>query len=158
MEKELSRTERVSVTLLNILLILLPLSLLILFLLSLAPRRMTDTSLQYTLRFYPVREEYAGNVQVGDSVLDAVGKCVIGEVTAVERTPAMTESYDRTAGRVRRVPYPGYEAVTVTVSARAQTVQGGYRIGPYLLYRGKKMHVRLPHLTASGFCTEITKD
>ena len=158
MEKELSRTERVTLTLLNILLVILPLFLLILFLLALAPRKMTDTNLYYTLRFYPVREEYAGNVAVGDSVLDAVGKRVIGEVTAVERTPAMTESYDRTAGRVRRVPYPGYATVTVMVCARAQTAEGGYQIGPYLLYRGKKMHVRLPHLTASGFCTEITKD
>ena len=158
MEKELSRAERAMLTILNVLLIVLPLSLLLLFILALAPRKITDTTLSYTLRFYPVREEYAGGVTPGDRVLDAVGKREIGEVVAVQRTPAMTDSFDRTEGRVKRVAYPGYESVTVTVRARAKEVEGGYHIGPYLLFRGKKMHVRLPHLTASGFCTEILKD
>lgn len=157
MEKTMSRRERCALTILNILLAVLPFLLLLLFFLALAPRKITDTTLTYTLRFYPVREEYATGATVGDSVLDAVGKREIGEVTAVERAPALTESYDADAGRICRVPYPGYTALTLTVRARAKEVEGGYQIGPYLLFRGKKMHVRLPHLVASGFCTDIQK-
>ena len=153
----MSRRERRALTILNILLVVLPLLLLLSFFLALAPRKITDTTLSYTLRFYPVREEYAAGAAVGDSVLDAVGKRVIGEVVAVERSPALTESYDASAGQIRRVPYPGYTAITLTVRARARAVDGGYQIGPYLLFRGKKMHVRLPHLVASGFCTDIEK-
>ena len=150
--------ERRMLAILNVLLVLVPILLLLLFLAALRPRSSPDVALTYTLRFYPVREEYAANVRVGDAVLDAVGKRAIGEVIAVERTPAMTESYDRTQGRIRRVPYPHYTSVSVTVRARACPVEGGYQIGPFLLFRGKKMHVRLPQLAASGHCTDIQFD
>lgn len=158
METLMSLRERRALTILNILLIVLPLLLLLLFFLAMAPRKITDTTLTYTLRFYPVREEYAAGAAVGDSVLDAVGKRVIGEVVAVERTPALTESYDAGAGKLRKVPYPGYTAITLTVRARARTTEGGYQIGPFLLFRGKKMHVRLPHMVATGFCTDIQRN
>lgn len=155
MQKPLSRTERRLLVILNTLLIALPLALLLLLFLALQGRNATDTSLTYTLRFYPIRDEYAGNVQVGDAVLDAVGKREIGTVTAVESAPALTETYDRTQNALRRVPYPNYTSVTVTVRARARAVSGGYQIGGFLLYRGGKLHVRLPHLVATGICTDI---
>ena len=80
---------------------------------------------------------------------------MIGEVVAVERAPALTDTYDRTAKVMRRVPYPGHASVTVTVRTRARTVSGGYQIGAFLLFRGEKLHVRLPQLVASGVCTDI---
>lgn len=155
MQKPPSRTERRLLVILNTLLIALPLVLLLLLFLALQGRSVTDTSLTYTLRLYPIREEYAGNVQVGDTVLDAVGKREIGRVTAVESAPALTDTYDRTQGTMRRVPYPDYASVTVTIRTRARAVSGGYQIGGFLLYRGEKLHVRLPHLVATGVCTDI---
>ena len=150
-----TRTERHMSAVLDFFLILVPLVLLILFFLSLSLRNRPDTALRYTLRLYPVRTEYAGNVAIGDSLLDAVGKREIGRVVDIEVGPAMTDTYDRESGRMLRVAYPGYASLTLTVEARGREATGGYHIGAFLLYRGEKMHVRLPHLTASGLCTDI---
>ena len=149
------RRERWTLTLFDIFLFAIPLVLFLLFLFALSPRERADTTLTYTLRLYPIREEYASLVAVGDPLLDAVGKREIGEVLAVTCTPAMTDIYDRNAKEMKRVAYPGYAALTLTVRARGCAEPGGYRLGAYLLFRGEKMHVRLPRLTASGFCTDI---
>ncbi len=154
-QNPLSRRERRMLATLDFFLIAVPLALLVLFLLALSLRNRPDTALTYTLHLYPIREEYAGNVAVGDSLLDAVGKREIGRVVGLSVSPAMTDSYDREAKKMRRVAYPGYASVTLTVEAQGRATSGGYHIGPFLLYRGEKMHVRLPHLTASGFCTDI---
>lgn len=155
MENPPSRGERRLIALVNILFILLPLAFFLLLCLGFRARSTPDATLVYTVRLRPVREEYAAEVAVGDRLLDSVQKCEIGEVVSFSRGPAVTETYDSQEKRMKRTPYPGYETITLTVRAEARTRQGGYQIGPFLLYRGQKLHLRLPHLVASGFCTDI---
>lgn len=154
-QNPLSRRERRMLTALDFFLIAVPLALLVLFFLALSLRNRPDTTLTYTLRLSPIRAEYAGNVAVGDTLLDAVGKREIGRVVALSVAPAMTDAYDREEKRMRRVVYPGYASLTLTVEARGRATTGGYQLGPFLLYRGERVHLRLPHLSASGFCTDI---
>lgn len=155
MEKVLSRGERRLLAVIDFLFILLPLVFFILLFVLLRVRSTPDTSILYTVRLYPVREEYAADIAVGDRLLDSVQKCEIGEVVSFHRAPAQTEVYDRKEGRMKSRIYPGYETIILTVETLAKTGEGGYQIGPFTLYRGQKLHLRLPHLVASGFCTDI---
>lgn len=155
MEKVLTRGERRRLAVIDFLFILLPLVFFVLLCVALRARSTPNTNLIYTVRLYPVREEYAAEIAVGDPLLDSVQKCEIGEVLSFSREPAVTETYDRTAGKMKSTVYPGYETITLTVGARARAGEGGYRVGPFILYRGQKLHLRLPHLVASGFCTDI---
>lgn len=151
----ISRSERRMLATLDFFLIAVPLALLVLFILALSLRNRPDTTLVYTLRLFPIRAEYATAAAVGDRLLDAVGKREIGEVIGVSVAPALTDVYDREAKRMTRVPYPGYACLTLTVKARGCAGTGGYHIGPFFLFRGEKLHVRLPHLAAGGYCTDI---
>lgn len=155
MENRLSRGERRLLALINTLFVLVPIIFFVLLCLTLRVRSAQDTALVYTVRLYPVRKELTFDIARGDRVLDSVQKCEIGEVLSFSRAPAVTEVYDRRTGRMQRATYPDHETITLTVRASASAVEGGYRIGPYLLYRGQKLHLRLPHLTATGFCTDI---
>ena len=155
MEKPTARGERRLLALINILFVLIPLVFFILLCVGLRVRHATDTALLYRVRLFPIKKELAAEVAVGDALLDGVQKCEIGEVVAFERQDALTEVYDRESNTMRKMPYPGYEVLTLTVRASAQRAQGGYRIGPFMIYRGQKLHLRLPHLSASGFCTDI---
>ncbi len=155
MENPLSRGERRLVLLVNVLFLVLPLVFFLLLCLGLRARSTPDTVLVYTVRLYPVREEYASVLAIGDRLLDSVQKCEIGEVVSFSRAPAMTETYDRETGRMKRTAYPGYEEILLSVRAQSRATEGGYQIGPFLLFRGQKLHLRLPHLVATGFCTDI---
>ncbi len=157
MDHPSSRRYRFFLFLANAFTIILLISLLLLFLAAARPRALAPRGepIGYTLRLSPLPEEYAAELSVGDTVLDAVGKREIGSVSAVSVTPAMTEVFDRTARTRRRVAYPGYVTVTLEISAEAVRRDGTLTVAGFPIYRGDNIPLRFPHLTAHGVCTAI---
>ena len=97
MQKNPSHSERRMLAVLDLFLIVVPLVLLVLFFLALSLRNRPDATFLYTLRLYPVREEYAGNVAIGDSLLDAVGKRL--EIVAEEISVGIIVGSGKVFGR-----------------------------------------------------------
>ncbi len=157
MDQSLTRPARLFVFCADALFFLLIGAALFLFLYAASPRSLFARSepITYTLRLSPLREEYAHELSTGDTVLDAVGKRRIGSITEVSVAPATTDVYDRTARVRRRVPYPGYVTVTLTVSADAIRTKDALSVSGFPLYRGDSIYLRFPHLAARGVCTAI---
>ena len=157
MKQTLSRTDRLVVFFMDTLCILIPLSLLICLLLAAKPRQLDPgkTELLYTVTLSAVREEYLHGIQIGAPVLDAVSKRPIGELIDCEITQATTQSYSKRAGCMRRVAYPGFQTVTMTIRARGAAMPGGYSLGGFTLYRGERISLRLPDFVGTGVCTAL---
>ncbi len=158
MDRSSSRTARALILCADILFFLLIGAGLVLFLYAASPRvlRASTRPITYTLRLSPLEEAYASELSVGDTVLDAVGKREIGHISHITVTPATTEVFDRTARTRRRVPYPGYATVTLTISADAVRTDECFSVSGFPLYRGDSIYLRFPHLAARGVCTAIT--
>lgn len=156
MEKKQTRLDRVAVACINTLILLVAALLFCGLLYAAKPRNLwqNDTALTYTVKLTAVRAEYTGDIHVGDTVLDAIGKREIGRVTAFSITPAMTETYSRRENRMRMVEYPGRVTVTLTIAAEARGAEGGYTIAGFPLHRGRKTPLRLPNFVGTGVCTK----
>ena len=160
MDRSPSRTARLFVVCADLLFFLLIGVGLVLFLFAASPRSLWTRAepITYTLRLSPLREEYASELCVGDTVLDAVGKRQIGSIREITVLPATTDVFDRVARTRRRVPYPGYVTVTLTVSADGVRTEEAMTVNGFPLYRGDGIYLRFPHLSARGVCTAIASD
>ena len=150
------RRGRLTVAVFDFLFILTALSLLVLFFAFARPRTAAgaDTSLQYTLRFSLVCEEYVTDIHIGDTVIDAVGKRMLGRVTDFSVTPATTEVYDRTSGRMRESVYPHRVTLTLTVETEAKRLEEGWSVAGLTLLRRARLPVRLPNFVGTGIFVE----
>jgi hypothetical protein len=157
MKQRFSRTDRLAIFFIDALCILIPLALLACLLLAAKPRQLhkNEEELLYTVTLSAVREEYIHGIQTGTPVLDAVSKRPIGELIGCEITPATTQSFSKRAGCMRRVAYPGFRTVTMTIRTRGAATPGGYSLGGFTLYRGERISLRLPNFVGTGVCTAL---
>lgn len=149
-------TDRLMPILMDCLILLLVLALLVTFLLFLRPRAglLPDTDLLYTVRFPLVRAEYTEDIHTGNAVMDAVGKRQIGEVVSFSVSPAVTETYDRTTGKIRPELYPGYVTLVLRIRAKARHTEEGFSLSGLTLHRGTSLPLRLPNFVGTGTCTD----
>ena len=155
MTQRKTRFDRMAVAFFDFLFILILLFLCVAFFFFARPRELAgnDTDLLYTVRFPCLRAEYATDIHTGDSVLDAVGKRQIGEVVSYSVTPALTETYDRTSGKMRRAAYPGRVTLTLSIRAKARQEEQGWSLSGLKLLRGTHLPLRLPNFSGVGTCT-----
>ena len=154
-----TRTDRVAVSCINALFVLLLVLLLCAFLYAARPKERfrSQIPLQYTVCCRTVREEYVSDIHVGDTVLDAVGKRTIGKVADFTVTPAKTEVYCRKENCLRTVNYPDHVTLTLTVDTEAIRERGGYSVSGFYLIGGKSIPLRLPNFVGTGVCTDMTE-
>lgn len=154
MDRSLTRTDRIAVTVINILLILFFVFFVLAVVFLMRPNILHtgEVPLIYTVRFPLVRTAYTYGIEKGDSVLDAVGKREIGQVIDVTISPAMTETYDRTHGRLRSVAYPDHVTLTLRIRCNAYPTDDGWSLSGLVLSRGKKLPLRLPNFAGTGIC------
>ena len=154
------RTDRIAVACINALSLLLLLLLFFALVYAAQPRDhfRSGASLSYTLCCRAVRAEYVTDVHVGDTVLDAVGKRVIGHVKEYAVTPAVTEVYNRKSGSLCKRELPDRVTLTLTVKTEAVREGDGYTVSGFHLIGGKSIPLRLPNFVGTGVCTQITED
>ena len=92
------------------------------------------------------KEAYRDTIREGDPE---------GYVKIIKTVRARREYFKRTR---RRVPYPGYVTVTLTVSADGVRTEEAMTVNGFPLYRGDGIYLRFPHLSARGVCTAIASD
>ena len=153
------RRSRLTVAIFDFLFILILLSLLVGFFAFARPRtkKDADTTLLYTLRFSSLREEYVTDIHIGDSVLDAVGKREIGQVTNFSISPAVEEVYDPTSGSMKSAVYPGRVTLTLTVKTPAKRQENGWSVSGLTLLRWASLPIRLPNLAGTGVLIDCTE-
>lgn len=156
--KERTLGGRLAAALTELFLLILLASLLTAFFTAARPRRslLERERLALTFHLPHLREEYVTDVHIGDRLLDAVGKRVLGDVCALSLSPAMTETYDREGGAVRRVPYPHRVSLVLTVVCLAVRGEDGLTVSGLSLRRGAHIPLRLPNLVGEGILTAIT--
>lgn len=159
MANKQSRVDRIAVTCINAFFLILFSALFCLLLWAAKPRSLSspDTTLSYTLTVRGVRTEYVTDIHEGDTVLDAVGKRTIGQVSAYSVTPALTETYSRKDNCLRLVDHPARVDLTLTVLAKAKREGAAYMIEGFSLIGGKSIPLRLPNFVGTGVCTAITE-
>ena len=76
--------------------------------------------IEYTVEFGTVRDEFVGNIKVGDVLIDAASQRTIGVVEGVEYNRSSTYSYDKDLGQIVAREYPDHSDFIVTVRAKGQ--------------------------------------
>ena len=112
----------------------------------------------YTLEAREIRSEFKGNVNIGDSVVDAVGLHPIGEVVDVTYTEAPFVYKANGSGEMIYSVYPDKINVIIKVKASADIGAGTYSIGGFQISVGELVYFRTPDLTGESYCTSIEMD
>lgn len=112
---------------------------------------------EYVIELRSIRDEFADNFSVGDSVIDGVALYRIGEVVAVDVTDSVYTGVNLVTGESVSSDYPEHSDVALTVSADATLNELGRYVvgGGYDLSVGTSVYVRTPNYIGYGYCTEI---
>ena len=110
--------------------------------------------LEYTVAIEGVDKDFVDKISAGERVYDSSSKSLLGTVSSLENeTPYSVYEYDTETGEMVKRSYPDRYTVTVTVSAKAQFVEGvGYSVGGCRVAVGQKMSLRFPNYSASAYC------
>ena len=110
----------------------------------------------YEVEVKQARREFSDNVQVGDTVTDAVKLYTIGEVVNVSSTPSEFVGVNEVGDGVISY-YSDLTDITLRIKAKADIIDGKYMIGGYKLSVGSLVSFRTPNYTASGYCTILSE-
>lgn len=114
-------------------------------------------SIEYTLQFKEIREEYKNLIEIGDTITESTKMAKIGEVINVIYTEALYSGIN-SDGETVTTPYTGRITVTVKVKTTAVKTKSGYVINGYDLFIGNDMNVRMPNYTGDAKCIAISTD
>lgn len=109
----------------------------------------------FTVELKGIKDVYANNIRVGDTVIDSVTKKTIGTVAAVETLPHTEYIVNQESGVIEEKAYPGQATVLLTVSSDAVLGGLGYTIDGYRVAIGVLHHLQLPHFLGSGYCIGV---
>lgn len=110
---------------------------------------------EYQVSITRIREEFRGNVNVGDKVVDSVKLMSIGEVIDVQYSPSISIISESYAGDLKYPIYPEHLDMTITIRAEADMKNGMYQIDGYRIAVGELVSIRVPNFTESGYCLTI---
>lgn len=109
----------------------------------------------YIIEAREVPDVFKGNVNIGDSVVDAVGLRPIGEVVDVTYSEAPFVYEADGSGTVMYSVYPDKLNISIKVRAIASITADSYSIGGYIMSVGTKVYFRTPNLTGESYCISI---
>lgn len=114
---------------------------------------------EYVVEFRTVRDELTTGFAEGVKLVDSVKKYQLGEVIAVNITPAKFTGTDLVSGDLVYTDYPEHSNVALTVRATASLGSDGMYIidGGYRISVGTTMYVRSPGYVGTGYCTRFKK-
>lgn len=112
-------------------------------------------TVEYQVSITRIREEFRGNVNVGDKVVDAVKLMPIGEIIDVQYAESVYIITELNSADIRYPIYPEHLDMTMTIRAEAVMNDGLYMINGYHIAVGELVSIRVPNFTESGYCTTI---
>ncbi|MBQ6893051.1 MAG: DUF4330 domain-containing protein [Clostridia bacterium] len=117
-----------------------------------------NATVEYTVQFKKVRNEFIGNVKAGDIAVDAQNRQNLGVVIDVkDDTPYTIELYNAATDAREVVEYPDFINITMKVSADAYTSDGMW----YLKESGREIgigaefNIYLPDFCGTGYVSEM---
>ncbi|MBQ8140868.1 MAG: DUF4330 domain-containing protein [Clostridia bacterium] len=115
-------------------------------------------TIQYTVEFIGVDEEYIDSIKEEDIVVDSVSKSNMGSVTVADyntRYSALEYSESAQAGVLTE--YKDKYNVTVTITAEASYTEGyGYSVNNTRIAVGEKLSLRFPNYVGEGHCISFS--
>ena len=112
-------------------------------------------TIEYEVLITRVREEFRGNVNVGDKVVDSVKLMEIGEVTNVRYDDSQFIISELASTEIYYPTIPEHLDMTVNMRAEATVSNGLYMINGYHVAVGELVSIRVPNYTGSGYCTMV---
>ena len=116
-----------------------------------------ETTVEYTVQFKRIRNEFMGNIKIGDTVVDAQKRHNLGTVVGVYEEPYVLELYDVEDATRKAVEYPDFCTIEMTVTAKAYLEDGmwmlkesGKEIGI-----GTALYIHLPNFCGEGYISEM---
>ena len=114
-------------------------------------------TLEYTLVFSPLREDFRNLVDVGDSLSDGSTADEIGEIVDVTYSEYNYAGTDKATGSTVYTVVPGMMTMTVTVRAEAVKTGSSYTVNGTEIVIDESLNVRIPEFTGVGLCTSVTE-
>lgn len=118
----------------------------------------SEQVIQYTVEFTGVDRDFVDNINENDTVVDAVSKFSLGNVTAVDN-----DSHYKVLGYNEQTHAGGYVTyqdkynVLVTVTVTADYEEGvGYSVSDRRIAVGEKLSLRFPNFVGEGYCIGIS--
>lgn len=126
----------------------------------------TETrTIEYTVVFRQVSEDFVTAISSGNAVLNAKEKQSFGTVSAdVESNPSTYVAYvpggeEGAGGTATLLPYPGYVDLTVTIRVDAEYSAGtGYTVGGNRIAVGAEYSLMFPGFTGTGTCIALNEN
>ena len=117
-------------------------------------------TIQYTVEFIGVDEEFVETIKENDIVVDSVSKSNLGSVTVADyNTRYSVLEYSESAQAGVLTEYKDKYNVTVTITAEAIYKEGyGYSVNDRRIAVGEKMALRFPSYVGEGHCISFSVD
>ncbi len=114
---------------------------------------------EYVIELRTIRDEFADNIKVGTNIIDSAKKYQLGEVIAVNTSPAQYTGTDLINGELVYNDYPEHSNVDLTVKTTASLDDDGMYIidGGYRISVGTTIYIRTPDYVGVGYCTKFKK-
>ena len=120
----------------------------------------SNHTIEYTVEFIGVDEEFIEAIKENDKVMDSVSKNSLGTVIAVDYNTHYSElKYDEENKAGKLVDYADKYNVIVTITAEGNYVEGeGYNVNAHRIAVGEKMSLRFPDYVGEGYCISFSVD
>lgn len=116
-----------------------------------------NVPLIYRIRLHMIRDDVALHIKQGDSIIEAVGKYNIGQISDVRYERCTAEFFSHHENKTVISEYEGYCDIILTVSAYASKSERGYSVNGYSLRLEKDIALRLPDFYGVGKCVSVTR-
>ncbi len=122
-------------------------------------RNDTDTGvqnrIQYVVEMQNLTEDKFSSIQIGDKVLDSVGKSEIGVVSAIDKVPYTVSIYNTVSGKLESVEMEGRYSLLLTIEAYADVTEEAINVGSYRVAVGKGISVQSKNYVGTGYCLSV---
>ncbi len=112
----------------------------------------------YTVEQTQVPDILRGKIGMGDSVVEADGLTLIGQVIDVEYTDSVYSDFNNETNSSFEELYPGKIDVRIRISAKAIVDENGlYTVNDFALNVGNQYELRFPYYTGNAVCISVSE-
>lgn len=122
-----------------------------------AVAKVSETPITYIVELNNVSEEVKDSPQVGDILIDAIGKAVIGTIESVEVYPQKVEVYNELTKEITLNDRPGKYRLVLICSAQAQVTDAQITVNAYRIAVGRAMFIHSKNLAGTGYCIAVNE-
>lgn len=115
----------------------------------------TDFTVLYTLQFKGLESEYADNIAVGDTVVEAAKRFNLGTVTKVDVEPYVKEVFDEATGTLVPAAHPDLITMSVTLTADCYLSGDAYYINGSRIAVGKGVSIHAKNFAGTGYVSAL---